>query len=97
MKPADSVECRPWFCPPRWAEVMPLLIHSIQRDEIEPESAQAARVELLALARGLDAWNERAPRLRELLTHAWEASEATDHAGACAFIEQALELAEVTR
>lgn len=86
MTPAESITARRWFICPSWAAVVPLLVDGIERPGQHDERADAARAELLRLAQGLDDWNERAPRLRELLARVLDCIEdgeprlATTHA-----------------
>jgi len=55
MKTKDSTEARPWFIPPTWAAVAPLLILSLRR-----ENAEAAEAEIIAGFREIDRLQERA-------------------------------------
>lgn len=57
MTPDKSIESRPWFVFPTWTGVLPLLIDAIER---QTDGADAARAELLQMAKALDDCNTRA-------------------------------------
>jgi len=66
METKESITSRPWFICPTWASVVPLLVDAIARTSDHGESADAARAELLRLARFVDEQNERMASLREI-------------------------------
>ncbi len=58
MKTKDSTEARPWFIPPTWAAVAPLVIFSLRSENTE--AAKAAEAEIIAGFREIDRLQERA-------------------------------------
>lgn len=96
MNTAQSITARPWFICPTWAAVVPLLADVLGRPEAHEESTDAARAELLRLAQALDAWNERAPRLREHLTAALERLDEGEPRMAEDLLRAALKTLEAT-
>ena len=89
MTPDQSTTARPWFLPPSWARIVPLLVHTIATDP-ESDEARAAAHELTQLGIALDGWNERAPQLLAHLDSASSYVEMTD--AAAPFLLAALRL-----
>jgi hypothetical protein len=87
METQDSITARPWFICPSWAAVMPLLADAIARNGDE---AAAASAELQRLAAAMDAWNKRAPDVRNRIIAALERIDEGEPRMASVMLQHAL-------
>lgn len=78
---------------PTWCGVLPLLIYTIATSTESTAGATAVE-ELQRAAEALDAWNKRAPVLRELLREACECIDDDEYAIARENVRRALNLLE---
>ncbi len=95
METQDSITARPWFICPSWAAVMPLLADAIARNGDYLDEAAAARAELMRLAAAMDAWNKRAPDVRNRIIAALERIDEGEPRMASVMLQHALNDLEV--
>lgn len=91
METKDSITARPWFICPSWAAVMPLLADAIARNGAYGDEAAAARTELMRLAAAMDAWNNRAPDVRNRIIAALERIDEEEYSMAGKLLRAALD------
>jgi hypothetical protein len=90
METKDSITARPWFICPSWSAVTPLLFDVIARNGDYGDEAAAARAELMRLAAAMDAWNKRAPDVRNRIIVALERIDEGEPRMASVMLQNAL-------